>query len=420
MKNLLVLLWMLLMLPATLDAQHPVGLDDCQAWARETHPLLKQKDLYEKMSNLKQENNQTANLPQVLLNAQATYQSDVTKVGIEIPGADIPEQEKDQYKAYLDVRQNIWDGGLVKAKKVLEDIQNQTNQQGVEVELYKVREQVNELFFSSFILQENLNILKRKEETLAARKVRTESGVRHGAFLQSDLDLILAELLKIKQQQIELLSARETTLAALAILTGKEPDDLRHLEISSGTVDFEAEVERPELALFGLQSVSLAASSELLKKQRNPQIYGFGQAGYGRPGLNMLDPDFNTYYLAGAGLSWRVFDWKNNRREREVIRLQQDVVQTERQQFERNVQIALDREKKKINQLTEVLESDRELIALQEQITKSSASKHENGTITTSDYIQDVNAEMTARITFETHKVELEAAKISYQNIKGK
>lgn len=420
MKNLLVLLWMLLMLPATLDAQHPVGLDDCQAWARETHPLLKQKDLYEKMSNLKQENNQTANLPQVLLNAQATYQSDVTKVGIEIPGADIPEQEKDQYKAYLDVRQNIWDGGLVKAKKVLEDIQNQTNQQGVEVELYKVREQVNELFFSSFILQENLNILKRKEETLAARKVRTESGVRHGAFLQSDLDLILAELLKIKQQQIELQSARETTLAALAILTGKEPDDLRRLEISSETVDFEAEVERPELALFGLQSVSLAASSELLKKQRNPQIYGFGQAGYGRPGLNMLDPDFNTYYLAGAGLSWRVFDWKNNRREREVIRLQQDVVQTERQQFERNVQIALDREKKKINQLTEVLESDRELIALQEQITKSSASKHENGTITTSDYIQDVNAEMTARITFETHKVELEAAKISYQNIKGK
>ncbi|MGD9558691.1 MAG: TolC family protein, partial [Mangrovibacterium sp.] len=205
-----------------------------------------------------------------------------------------------------------------------------------------------------------------------------------------------------------------------AILTGKEHDDLRHLEISSETVDFEAEVERPELALFGLQSVSLAASSELLKKQRNPQIYGFGQAGYGRPGLNMLDPDFNTYYLAGAGLSWRVFDWKNNRREREVIRLQQDVVQTERQQFERNVQIALDREKKKINQLTEVLESDRELIVLQEQITKSSASKHENGTITTSDYIQDVNAEMTARITFETHKVELEAAKISYQNIKGK
>ncbi|MGD9556915.1 MAG: TolC family protein [Mangrovibacterium sp.] len=202
MKNLLVLLWMLLMLPATLDAQHPVSLDDCQAWARETHPLLEQKDLYEKMSSLKQENHQTANLPQVLLNAQATYQSDVTKIGVEIPGADIPEQEKDQYKAYLDVRQNIWDGGLVKAKKVLEDIQNQTTQQGVEVELYKVREQVNELFFSSFILQENLNILKRKEETLAARKVRTESGVRHGAFLQSDLDLILAELLKIKQQQI--------------------------------------------------------------------------------------------------------------------------------------------------------------------------------------------------------------------------
>jgi len=95
-------------------------------------------------------------------------------------------------------------------------------------------------------------------------------------------------------------------------------------------------------------------------------------------------------------------------------------VQTQQQQFERNIQIALDRESKRIQQLSKILESDRELIVLQEQITKSSASKHENGTITTSDYIQDLNAEMTARITFETHKVQLEAAKINYQNIQGK
>lgn len=420
MKNRNLFLWILLMLPGTLaGAQERVTLHDCQMWAREAHPFLRQKDFYGKISDLKQANNQTGNLPRLLLNAQATYQSDVTKIGIQMPGVTIPELARDQYKVYLDARQNIWDGGLMKANEVMEEAQDQANQQGVEVELYNVQEQVNDLFFSSFIFQGNLNILARKKETLDARKVRVESGVQNGMVLQSDLDLILAELVKVRQQQIELQSTRETILAALAILTGKQTDDLQNLVIGVSNVNFDSALQRPELNYFELQSQTLEASSDLIRKKRNPQVYGFGQAGYGRPGLNMLETDFTAYYLMGVGLNWKVFDWKNTRREREVVRLQQEMVHTQRQQFERNVQIALDRGRKKIMQLNQILESDRELIALQEQITKSSASKHENGTITTSDYLQDLNAEMTARITFETHKVQLEAAKINYQNIQG-
>jgi outer membrane protein TolC len=225
---------------------------------------------------------------------------------------------------------------------------------------------------------------------------------------------------KVRQQQIELQSNRETTLAALAILTGKQTDDLQNLAIGASHLNFNSVIQRPELNYFELQSQTLDASSDLIRKKRNPQFYGFGQAGYGRPGLNMLATGFKSYYLVGIGVNWKVFDWRNMQREREVVRLQQEMVQTQRQQFERNVLIALDRERKRIMQLNQILESDRELIALQEQITKSSASKHENGTITTSDYLQDLNAEMTARITFETHKVQLEAAKINYQNIQGK
>lgn len=401
------------------QAQEPVTLRDCRQWAREAHPFLKQKALYGRMSELSLENNQTSNLPRFLLNAQATYQSDVTKIDIQVPNVDIPELAKDQYKLYLDARQTIWNGGLVKANEALERARNEVNQQGVEVELYQVQEQVNDLFFSSFILQQNLNILQRKKETLEARKSRVESGVRHGFILQSDLDLIRAELIRVGQQQIEMQSGREASLSALAMLTGKRPDDLQNLTITTSMVDFEDAAARPELDYFARQNESLSATDGLIKKKRNPQVFGFGQAGYGRPGLNMLDTEFNPYYLVGIGMNWNVFDWKNARREREVVQLQQEMVQTRQKQFERNLQIALDREYRRILQLNKILESDRELIALQEQITGSSASKHENGTMTTSDYIQDLNAEMTARITFRTHQVQLEAARVNYQHLQG-
>ena len=414
------ILFIWLFLPAQIVlSQEPVTLEQCQQWTREYHPLIGQKELYQKMSELKLENNATNYLPQVDFKAQATYQSDVTKVGISLPGVNIPEQSKDQYKMYLDVKQNIWDGGLTKANEILEKARKEANQQQVEVEVYKVKEQVNSLYFSSFLIQQNLELLLKKQETLDARKDRMDSAVKNGMLLSSELDQILAELVKVKQQKIELQSQRETVLSALAILTGKEPGALQNLDLESQEITFQTEISRPELGLFEKQTDQLEASSELLHKKRNPKLFGFGQAGYGRPGLNMLSNDFGTYGLVGIGVNWTVFDWKNTRREREVIQLQTQLIDTQEEQFERNIAIALDGEQKKIQKLQEILQSDRELIDLQTRITASSASKLENGTITSSDYIQDLNAEMAARITFESHKVQLEAAKINYQTING-
>ncbi|MCW0481275.1 TolC family protein [Gaoshiqia sediminis] len=414
-----VLFWLLL--PAQLVmAQGPVSLNDCQQWAREQHPLLKQEELYRQMSEMKLKNLENNHLPQINLNAQATYQSDVTQIGISMPGIDFPGVSKDQYKAYLDVRQNIWDGGITKANEMLEKAQDEANRQGVEVELYQVKEQVNSLFFTSFFIQQNLDILAKKQETIETRRKQVESGVTHGVVLASDLDLLLAELIKLKQQQTELQSGRETVLAALAILTGKQPADLDQLVIESPDLIQGNDLNRPELDFFDMQTELLSASSDLLQKKRNPKLFGFGQAGYGRPGLNMLNDDFDTYYLVGVGLNWTVFDWKNTKREQEVVRLQQEMVQTQQQQFERNINIALDGESRKIRQLQDMQESDRELIAVQERITQSSAAKLENGAITMADYLQDLNAEVAARITLETRKIQLEAVKINYQTIQGK
>ena len=108
-------LFPLLFLPVQfLVAQESVTLEKCQQWARENHPALKQSEIYQQILELKNENNATTFLPQVTLNGQATYQSDVTKIGLSLPNMNIPTVDKDQYKFYLDLKQIIWDGGLVR------------------------------------------------------------------------------------------------------------------------------------------------------------------------------------------------------------------------------------------------------------------------------------------------------------------
>jgi len=402
-----------------LVAQENVTLEQCQTWARENHPALKQLELYQQILDLKNENNSTTFLPQVNLNAQATYQSDVTKIGLSLPNIKIPTVDKDQYKFYLDLKQTIWDGGLSKAKELINQAENAGNLQQTEVELYQVKEKVNQFFFTSFLIQENLKILDKKLETLNERKKILASAVNNGTVLSSELDQLLAELIKTDQLIIELKSSRETVLAALSILTGKTMDQMQSLALTEMPFLQEIPLKRPELDLFSKQNELLNANSEILQKQRNPKLFGFGQAGYGKPGMNMLNSEFDTFYLVGVGFSWNVLDWKTTSRQRQMIKFQQDIVLTKQESFVRNIDLATDQQNRQINQMNELLKSDEELISIRERITKTSASKLENGSITTADYIQDLNAETTARLMLETHKIQLNEARIKLGNIRG-
>ena len=419
MKTIKILFFLLMFPGQLLLAQESITLEQCQEWARENHPVLKQLDIYQQILALKNENNATGYLPQVNLNGQATYQSDVTKIGISIPNMVIPTVDKDQYKVYLDLKQTIWDGGLSKAKELINRAENGGNLQQAEVELYQVKEMVNQFFFTSFLIQENLKILEKKTETLAERQKILESAVNNGMVLSAELDQLLAETIKTNQLITELKSNRETVLTALSILTGKTTDQLTNLFLPNELLVPDKPLMRPELGLFSKQNELLEANSEILKKQRNPKLFGFGQAGYGKPGLNMLNNEFDTYYLVGVGFSWNVLDWKTTSRQQKMIKLQQDLVQTRQEAFVRNIDLATDQQNKQISRISELLKSDQELIRIRERIAKTAASKLENGTITTADYIQDLNAEITARLTLETHKIQLKEARSKLENIRG-
>lgn len=422
MKRMKIIKFLLiaLLLPGNLlMAQEIVTLEQCQTWARENQPVLKQLDLYQQMLNLKNENNATSFLPQLNLNGQVTYQSAVTKIAIPLPNIKIPTVDKDQYKFYLDFKQTIWDGGLSKAKELINNAENAGNLQQTEVELYQVKEKVNQFFFTSFLIQENLKILDKKIETLTERRKIMESAVSNGMVLSSELDQLLAELIKTDQMVIELKSNNETVLYALSILTGKATEQLKYLTLPEELAVADLPLKRPELDLFSRQNEILNANSDILQKQRNPRLFGFGQAGYGKPGLNMLNSQFDTYYLLGVGFSWNVLDWKTTQRQRQMIKFQQDIVQTKQESFVQNIDLASNQQNRQINQITELLKTDQELISIRERITKTSASKLENGNITMADYIQDLNAETTARLMLETRKIQLKEARIKLGNIRG-
>ena len=396
-----------------------VTLEECYRLARENYPRLTDTQRQQEISDLKIKNIGTAWNPQLNLNGQATYQSEVTKVSVPIPGINIPSPSKDQYKMYLDVKQTIYDGGASQAGSSLERSGLAAEQQNLEVEIYSLHDKVNQLYFGILLMAENESVMQLKKTLLDERIKVLESGFKNGVVTSRDLDLLKAERLLTDQQIGEIHSEKSSGLGALGILTNQVLNEKTMLAEPAIRTKRES-ISRPELKYFDLLGNKIDQNSDLLQKTRNPKIFGFGQAGYGRPGLNMLKNSFDPYYLVGLGVSWNIIDWKQTGRSRQILEVQKKLIGSQRATFDQNLSIALFRANEAIKKAEQLLKVDEELVLLRENIAKHSASQLENGTITSADYIVDLNAVTQANINRKSHKVQLFQSVENYNTLAGK
>lgn len=399
--------------------QNELTLNECYQLARENYPNVKQSDLYQEITFQKNENLKAAYLPQVSLNAQATYQSDVTGINIPLPNVSIPGVSKDQYKAYAELKQTIWDGGISLSNAKLEDALLKSNLSQLEVEIYQINEKVAQTFFTVLIIDKHIEIIDVQQKVLEEKLKTIESGIKNGLSEKSAALVLKAELLQTEQNKIQLNAGKNASLKMLSLFIGKDVSEETTLKYNRQNFLVASSINRPENLLFANQVAQLNTQIELLDKTRNPKFFGFGQAGYGKPGLNMLNNEFDTYYLLGVGVSWNAFDWKTTFRKKQIIQLQQKFIQNQKETFMQNIQILLAQQKEQINKFGDLLKSDREIILLRNEISKAASSKLENQTITATEYIQELQAETRAKINLELHKIQQNEAVERYNILQG-
>lgn len=410
-----------LLLSAGIFGQKTYTLEECQNLAKENAPRQADLELISQMGELKVEQAEKSWYPSLNLNGKMSYQSDVVTVALTDPNipVEFPQVPHDQYGLNLDLTQNIYDGGISQAKKNYEKALVAAEIQKVEVDLYELKGRVNSYFFSILLLQENLRNLEIHLETLNSREESMQTALSNGVLLEADMKVIQVEKLKVRQAMIELESRKASLLDALAILCGKDFPAETKLALPHLEEDQTAEVNRPEHLLFDLKNSSMEAGKELAGRKRLPVLYAFGQTGYGKPGYNMLNPEWDTYYMVGAGLNWKLWDWSFTKNEKKLIGFQQEVLQNQRATFDKELESLLVQEEAKIEQFRQSLEMEKEVVALQEEISEHAAIKLANGAITATDYVTELNKASQARVRMASHQVQLMQALANYLTLQG-
>lgn len=397
---------------------HSLSLDNCLEMAKQNYPLIKQYTLIEKTKEYSIANAQKAYLPQFNVAGQATYQSAVTQIPISLPNVDIPTMSKDQYKLYGEVSQSITDLFTVKDQKEYINANSEIEVQKTEVELYKLRERINNLYFGILLIDAQIKQTELLKKDIQSGIEKTNVAIANGVALKSTADNLKAELLKADQRTIELKATRKGYADMLALFINNPIDENTvlekpHRQMLTNTIN------RPELKLFDLQKKSVDAQEKLLKAKNLPRLSAFFQGGFGRPGLNMLDNDFQGYYIGGLRLSWNITGFYTYKNEKKMLANSQSMIDIQRETFLFNTNLTLKQQNADITKMQELIETDKSIVTLRESVKNTTQNQLTYGTATTNDYLIAVNAEDQAKQNLILHEIQLLMTEYNTQTTAG-
>jgi outer membrane protein TolC len=406
-------------------AQQSITLWQCYDSAAVATPLSGERDIYSRMSLLRDQNLASAWLPSLDLSGSFSYQSDVVDLSdmlgsLPISPDLLPSIPHEQYRATVDINQIIWDGGVTRNAREVEKVVNELNLRQNEADIYRLREQVNNYFFPLLLTKSQIEVTQLLLSELDARIGEISSAIENGVITPMTLDVLRAEMIRVEQTLYELTRRHEAITMVLEQITGMKGLNDAVMLLPETAITGKEAIDNPDLRLFDIRSHQLEVSKTLLKSQRMPKAFGYAQAGYGNPpGNNFLSDKADFYYSMGAGIKWNIFDWNKNSNERKSLTLQQQLLDTKKRSAEESLQRLLTVRMAEITSLLEASGRDEELIEIRKKITAAAASQLENGTITASQYLTELNNEKQAVIAAAARKISISRAQIDYMYITG-
>lgn len=393
-----------------------VTVEQCVEAARDNYPLIQKYDILNQSRQLDLSDINKSWLPQISVYAQGTAQNAVPSFPdglshmLEQIGTEMSGLGKLQYKIGVDFSQTIWDGGSSKASRAIAESENASRVAALDTELYAVRQRVENLFFGILLIEEQIkqaeqtkNLLERNLEKLKAMKA-------HGAAMQSDMDMVEAQMLTVSQQVIQAKSQAQSYRKLLGLYTGRtvEGENLVKPELETPAA---LTSNRPEMNLFEARIKANDARLGSMKASLMPRIGFFAQAYYGYPGFNyfksMLNRDMSFNIMAGVKISWNIGSFYTKGNNERKLRLANNDIAADRDLFLFNTGLQIESQTAQISELRDIMKDDARIVSLRRNVRAAAESQLNNGVIDATALLTKITDENLARINSTYHEIQL-------------
>jgi outer membrane protein TolC len=403
--------------------RHQLSLEDAYKLLEENYAVLQNAAIQDQIYQKELEALNIARMPSIQLKADGRLQSESISIPTEggMPSPIDVEIPIYSLASYLEGRYLIMDGGVNEAQRKLKAVELKAKQQNIEVTRFSLRERINTLFVNIDLLREQNKLFDLSLKDLAARKEQVTAGVTYGTILESELTKLEVRELELRAQRDNIAFQLRGLINSLGQLIGETLPENLVLEFPVLPAPTEIPtLNRPEQTLFQVRRDAIMAQSDLIETERKPKLSAFAQAGVGYPNqLNFFDTEVSPYGIIGLNFSWKIVDWKKEELSKELLTLQTLQLQNEQATFEFNLESQTANYLATIDRLERQIEHDEQVAQLQADILQQLAAQLDEGVITSSDYIIQLNAELMARQNLSIHQTELRKTQLEFWNQRG-
>ena len=402
--------------------QETLVLDTCIQRAYQHFALQRQVDITAQATQANLDRIGKTYLPTVDLNAISTYQNEQIEIpiGVQIPGFTPPAAPLNLNSALVTIRQWIYDGSSTHHQKLIETASGRADQLQIEVQRLEIKTSVMQQFFAVLLADKQREILLDKRDVLTKRQTEVRSAVQNHLLLQSDADLLNAEIIQIDQAITEVDYTRRQYLRGLGQLMGSPLSNEVELEEPQAQVSATTDLSgRPDLLLLDSRMDELEARKGAVGAQYLPRIGLFGDVGVGLPGYNIFDDNPALMARGGLTISWHIFDWGKGTLQEQTIDLSRQLLVLQKEQMITRLSVQTEAQRTAIEKAEALMKTDADLVDLYASVASSYASQLENGTITSADYITQLNKQQTARTNLELHRLQRLIATLNYNTMLG-
>jgi len=414
MKKHLTILFFLL--PFLAFSQKVVTLEECQQWAVQQSSANVQKELNAQLLKVKLDDAASHMFPSLEINGHISYQSQVPQLPLSL-GVD--KLSRDHYGIYLDFQQLLYAGNKLQHGRRYERMMNSSEIDRLNLSINELKEKIISMYLNLLILDKQILLLSSVENTINEQldqlKKLLESGVVYGNTV-AHLEL---EALKIKQQKGELTSTKESLIASLSIITGKELHKAIFEVPEAPAIQRNSASSRLEFSIFEYSKKGLEYQRKFFFANSLPNFTFFASGGYGRPSFNFFSNKFAWNYIAGIKFNVPIIAWVKTVGIGNIINLQKEILEAQERDFEKSNQIAIEEKWNEIQKIENLIVLDKQITEKHKSITETSKIQLLNGIITAYDFIKQQNDELQSLISQEVHLMQLLKAKFEFLALKG-
>jgi len=419
-SRIILMLFAFALISFNSKAQTTISLTELYEKISSDYPTVLKEEIEVKIATL---NTQIvgANLyPELIISGRASYQSEVTE--LQAGALSPPSISKDQYNISLGLNQVLYDGGRTRSISELSKINGEVSLANLEIDMWNVRKQLDEVYFTTILMQKQLETTNLLLKDLNEQLELVQSRVKNGVLLQGNEYVMQAEILKIQQKKKQIKRSIDAGYEILEAITEMEISNETILELPEQN-EFnqlkEEEVQRPELSMFEAKKRMFGVQEKINDSQKLPQISAFANTAYGRPGYNVFDDDLHLYWMVGVRANWSLKSFRNSKKKTAIVKLEQRKISATEDAFHRQIQSGMAKIEGQISAIEEQIQLDNQVVELRRKVADEKKSELQQGVITSTEYITELNALNRAELDLNLHQIQLIQAKNEYKTIKG-